>query len=435
MNRSKVLLFWVVFAAGIAACDSGGESLPPSPWTQPVVDSLIRLSPLGPVPDDPLNAVADDPHAAALGQFLFFDTRLSKTRQVACATCHTPEHGFADNLPLSKAVGTTKRHTPTVLNTVYNRWFFWDGRADSLWSQALKPLEDLGEHGFSRLELVHLVATDPQLQQAYQVVFGSLPDFSDNTRFPPSGGPIGKDLSYPPLAAWMSMTPQDQALVNEVFSNLGKAIAAYERKLVTGPSKFDTFVEGLATNDPAKVAALSDSAQRGALLFVGKALCTRCHSGPELTDREFHNLGLGSRDWIADPKDGGRAGGAGQVLADMFNGKGEYSDAPDAPINDKLTYLTQVGAELIGQFKTPSLRNVALTPPYMHSGHFATLAEVIRFYSELDESPTVGHREEVLEPLHLTDDEIADLVAFLESLTGELPSVELRTKPNSPLLQ
>ncbi|NUN14244.1 MAG: c-type cytochrome [Myxococcales bacterium] len=430
LTKTNLIL---VFLIGATGCESGSESLTPSVWTQEVLANLDRLSPLGVLPSDPTNAVADHPGAAALGQFLFFDTRLSQNGEVACATCHTPEHGFADELPLSKAVGTTKRHTPTVLNTAYNRWFFWDGRADSQWAQALKPLEDPGEHGFSRLEFVHLISADPQLRQAYEGIFGPLPDFSDTTRFPSKGGPIGKDLNYPPLAAWVGMAPADQTLVNEVFSNLGKTIAAYERKLVTGPSAFDVFVEGLETNDPDKVATLSESAQRGALLFVGKALCTRCHSGPELTDREFHNVGLGPRDWMADPKDGGRAGGAGQVIADVFNGKGNYSDAPADPTNDKLTYLTLAGAEQIGQFKTPSLRNVALTPPYMHSGHFETLAEVVRFYSELDENPLVGHREEVLEPLHLTDDEIADLVAFLESLTGELPDSALLTKPDSPL--
>jgi cytochrome c peroxidase len=215
------------------------------------------------------------------------------------------------------------------------------------------------------------------------------------------------------------MAADDQVAVNTVFANIGKAIAAYERKIVSGESAFDRYVAGDAE-------ALSPSAVRGFQVFVASD-CTLCHSGPEFSDREFHNLALGDRDWLPEDPDYGRYAGIQRLWDDPFNGAGAFSDDPQAGEN-KIAWLAMTD-EQIGQFETPSLRDVALTAPYMHGGHFETLEDVVEFYSSLDEEGGTGHREHILQPLDLSAGEKADLVAFLESLTGEPPSTEWMTAP------
>src|SRR5262249_10473588 len=150
---------------------------------------IDQHSPLGAPPVDPSNSVADDEGAARLGQRLFFDRRLS-SGEVSCSTCHDPGHGFSDRKPVSEGVGQGRRHTPSLWNVAYNRWYFWDGRRDSLWSQALTPMESESEMGGTRLQVAHLVAADPELRGAYESVFGPLPDVSDLARFPAAGRPV-----------------------------------------------------------------------------------------------------------------------------------------------------------------------------------------------------------------------------------------------------
>lgn len=410
---------------------------------------LTRIAQLmgpAPVPSDPTNAVADDPGAAALGQWLYFDARLSGDGSVSCASCHDPGQGFGDGKVLAEGLGTTSRHAPTVLGAAYQRWLFWDGRCDTLWCQALQPWEHPYEHGGSRLQFAHLVYDDPELRDAYEAVFGGLPDLADLERFPPEGKPTG-DSEDPLDQAWSGMDEADQVAVNVIFTNLAKAVAAYERLLVTGPTPFDRFAQGLFDQDTALLASLDEAQQRGLKLYINDnptnpfhdheipepgAECYACHGGPELSDKEFHNIGLGPRDWITW-EDLGRYDGAEAVLDDPFNGMGEYSDAPEAAANDKLVYLREPDGLELGQFKTPTLRNVALHPPYMHGGHFTTLEDVVDFYADLDEPPVISHRDEQLYPLeHLDDDDRADLVAFLEALTGEPPDAALLEAPAGP---
>ena len=409
---------------------------------------IAGLTGLGAPPADPSNAVADDPDAAALGQWLFFDARLSGDGTIACATCHDPAEGFGDGQPLAEGLGPVKRHSPTILNAAYQRWLFWDGRCDSLWCQAAKPLEDANEHGGDRLQFAHIVDTDPALREAYEDLFGALPDLSDADRFPARGRPVPDDPEDPLDAAWASMDEADQHEATLIFANLSKAIAAYERLLITGPSPFDVFAEGLAEDDYDKLVVLDEAQQRGLKLFINDnpanpfntdviehpgAECYACHGGPELSDLEFHNIGLGPRDWITW-EDLGRYGGAQDVLEEPFNGMGEFSDAPLEDDNDELVYLRQPDGTELGQFKTATLRNVALHPPYMHGGHLSSLRDVVDFYAELGEAPVLSHRDEQLFPLdHLTDGDRDDLVAFLEALTGTLPDAALLAAPDSPL--
>ncbi|MGC2411516.1 MAG: cytochrome c peroxidase [Stellaceae bacterium] len=393
---------------------------------------IYRRSPLGELPPAPTNRVADSAPGAALGQFLFFDRRLSANGEVSCATCHQPARGFTDGQALAKELAFDTRNTPSLLNAAFNHWFFWDGRADSLWSQALQPLENPHEIGGDRLHIAHLVATDAALGAAYERVFGKLPVLADTGRFPPHARP-DPDPRSAMARAWQAMAPADRTAVNRVFSNLGKAIEAYERRLISGGSPFDTYVEGLRTGDLAKEAALSPAATRGLKLFAGAAHCAACHTGPSLSDGEFHNLGLPLLP--GEAPDHGRAAGIPLLRADIFNGAGPFSDDPSGTAARRLQFLPPPRSQL-GAFKTPSLRNIALTAPYMHDGRFATLAQVLEFYAQgkpASHGRLVGTREVTLTLVpHLTTAQSADLVAFLLALTGAPPPPALTEPPPEP---
>ena len=441
MSRLVVTCLLVGLAGGLLGCgddepsdgppSAAGLTDPSGTFTEDELRDIAELGePIGP-PVDPTNAVADDERAARLGQFLFYDTRLSSTGEHSCASCHKPDQGFSSRRHLSEAVGVTARHAPTLINAAYQKWYFWDGRADSLWAQAVGPLEAPHEQGTDRLQIAHLIDRDEALESSYEAIFGELPDFSDTDRFPESARPIPDQPEQPQHQAWTSMSEDDKAAVNEVFANVTKAIAAYEMKLVSLDSPFDRYVEGLRTGDQALLAEFDAQQREGLALFVGKARCNRCHDGAMFSNFEFHNLGLAPRNWL-DPQDEGRWSGIPTVKSDAFNAAGDYSDAPDSNAADELRFLAQQ-SENRGQFKTPSLRNVEETAPYMHGGHFETLREVVEFYNELDESPVlVGHRDETLQELDLTDDEIDALVAFMRTLTGEPIPEELKRQPEGP---
>jgi cytochrome c peroxidase len=373
------------------------------------VERILQHSPLGAPPPDPTNAVADHPVAAQLGQAVFFDKRFSRTGKVGCVTCHNPSLGLGDGKPFPEGF-PVDRNVPTLWNVAYNRWFFWDGRSDSLWSQALKPLENPREHGFTRLELVHLLGSDARLRAIYEKVFGALPDVADPQRFPRAGGPLSE-----PATAWNAMSEADRAVVDRVFSNVGKCLQAYERKLLSRASRFDTFVDGIRSGNAEKLKALSPSARLGLKIFIGKGNCRLCHSGPAFSDGEFHNLGI-------PPTRGGpspfRFSAIPELRRDPFNAKGPYSDDRDAGAK-KVDFLVDL-PDTWGQVKTPGLRNVAKTAPYMHQGQFKTLEDVVMFYSMLQGVLQAGHHERtILLPLFLDRKEVLGLVEFLESLTDE----------------
>lgn len=421
------------------ACDKQSESPAASASADAVAGVFsqrekklaLRLSPLGEVPRDETNAVVDDARAAQLGRFLFFDERLSANGKVSCASCHEPDHGFSLEATLGHGIAGTPRHPPSLLNAAFHHWYNWDGSKDSLWAQAVGPLESPVEMGFTRAGLAHLVWVDAELRGAYEAIFGEMPDLSDATRFPKAARPVPAEPEHPHNQAWQAMAPQDRQAVNRVLTNVLKTIAAYQTKLVRKDAPFDTFVEGLRSDDDKKMAALSESQKRGLDLFLGKGNCVQCHTGPNFSDGTFHNLGLGPRDWLE--ADEGRWDGVTAVAKSEFNATGLYSDKTDGKRAQWIEFLTRT-PEDHGQFKTPTLRNVALTPPYMHGGHFETLEEVVRFYSTLDERTQLGHREEMLVPLGLSDQEVDDIVAFLESLTGEPLADELKRPPSSPSL-
>jgi cytochrome c peroxidase len=392
---------------------------------------LLELSPVPEPPADPTNAVFESAAAARLGQALFFDARLSADGSISCASCHAPERSWTDGKPLASGLSGLARHTMTLWNVAHNRWFFWDGRKDTLWSQALAPLEDPREHGTSRLAILHVIAGDPGYARAWREVFGELPELGDARRFPPEGRPVPGEPEHPHALAWASMSPEDQDVASRAFANVGKAIAAFERRLESRAAPFDRFVEGLRANDPVELAALDERAQRGARLFVGKANCVVCHDGPNFTDLEFHDNRVPVGEEGGDP---GRKLGVRRLRVDPFNALGAYADDGGASGRIKLGLLAR-DSHLGKQFKTPTLRNVARTAPYMHEGQFATLAEVVRFYSRLENASPENPSERLVQVLGLSDGEEADLVAFLESLTDESLPAELRVPPATPYLE
>jgi len=284
-------------------------------------------------PDNPVTAVK-----AALGRKLFFDKRLSRDHSTSCATCHDPDLAFTDREPVAVGIDGQKgtRRSPRLINRVYGRSFFWDGRAQSLEEQALKPIENPLEMDLSLDQAVARLSADAAYAAAFQEVFQAAPE----TQY------------------------------------VAMALATYVRTIVSGDSRYDRYVAGDAD-------ALNAAERRGLELFRGKASCVVCHLGPNLTDEDFHNTGVG---WDEGPaQDLGRA---------------EFT----AEERDK------------GAFRTPTLREVASAGPYMHDGSLKTLEDVVDFYS--DGGKPNPYRDGEMLRLDLTAAEKADLVSFLNTLSG-----------------
>jgi cytochrome c peroxidase len=343
--------------------------------------SELALAALPPLPRDASNRWADDPAAAALGQRLFFDARLSSNGRVSCATCHDPKRGFQDGLPLAKGVGTTGRRTMPIAGTAHSPFLFWDGRKDSLWSQALGPLESPVEHGGNRAQYARVIAR--HYRGDYERIFGALPDL------------------------------QRREGQTAVFVNIGKAIAAYERTVQFQPTRFDRFVAEWKRTGEMPKAILDEKERAGMALFTGKAECTNCHNGPLFTNNEFHNTGVPARPGKA--ADRGRIVAMAAVKADEFNCRSRWSDAKAGECAE-LDFLAAPDASQAGAFRVPSLRNVATRAPYMHAGQMRTLKQVLQHYNR---APKAAAGQSELHPLGLGATELAQLEAFLHTLGDE----------------
>ena len=370
---------------------------------------MAREWALDSMPIDNTNAYAQDAAAQAFGALLFNEPGLSSNGSVACTTCHDPELGFSDGQSFSEGLGRTRRHAPHLFNVGFQRWFYWDGRVDTLWGQALSPIEDDLEMGHDRLSVVRFIAEHPEYGPQYQSIFGAMPAQIAGIDVE-SAKPMPNNETDPRHRAWLALSDDEQAAVNQVFVNLGKAIAAYEMTLIAGRSPFDDFAESLRLGNTTEGQGLSDSALRGLKLFMSTANCHLCHTGTLFSDREFHNLGFTTDDI-------GRTNGVLLAQAAEFSSASEYSDDPEGAKSIHLNALIS-GHITDGAFKTPSLRNVALSPPYMHDGRFATLREVVQFYNDMPAQVGPGDRELFLIPLGLDEQAIDDLVSFLESLTA-----------------
>lgn len=343
----------------------------------------------GAPPPDPTNAKGDDPAAAALGKQLFSDGSLSPSGTKSCASCHDAAKHFQDGVPQSTGgLATVDRNSPAIALAAHDRWQFWDGRADTLWMQALGPFEDAKEIGSSRLFVVRAVMN--KYGSAYALVFGAAPDLSDTARFPANGKPGD--------ASWQAMTPADQKTVTDAYVNIGKAIAAFERSLRVKPNRFDAYVGG-------DLNALTKEEKTGLAAFFGTG-CVQCHWGPRMTDDAFHNdrYPTGRQDGQADR---GRIDGVAKLLASEF-----AQPHPGLKANDRQ----------LGSFKTTSLRGVADTAPYGHGGSIATLQDAARIYGTaglpVSDARALGTTELWLG--QFAEVHADELVPFLQVLTADI---------------
>ena len=318
---------------------------------------------------DPSNRFADSAEAAALGKELFFDKRLSGDGLTSCATCHVPALAFADNKRFSKP-GLT-RNTQGLLGVSESPWLLWDGRRDSLWSQALSPIESREEMGGSRAGVAALLRGP--YKEAYAGVGGRA------------------------------------IVVDGFFADAGKLLAAYERTLQPRASRFDKYVEELEAGKAGS--ALTSDEVAGLRIFVSpEARCTQCHNGPLFTNQGFHNIGTGVFD--GDKPDFGRAMGLMSLPYDRFNCQSVFSDSRSSCAG--LEFARQDGHDglLQGAFKVPGLRDVDLTAPYMHDGSMGTLEAVVGHYRKPPLKPSE------LKAVSISDEQARQLVAFLKALTG-----------------
>lgn len=363
--------------------------------------ALSRLPPLKP---DTTNRFADVPAAAALGSTLFFDLGMSRDGTVSCSTCHKIDRQFQDDLPQAVGVGHTNRRTMPLAGVARDPWFFWDGRRDSLWAQALTPLENPLEQAGNRAAYAHYIKA--RFGERYERIFGPLPDLSG---MPLNASPLGSDAEK---AAWNAMSGAQRDAINGVYANIGKAIAAFERSIEPAPTRFDRFALDLVTGaEPKGDAVFSNDEVLGLKLFIGRANCVTCHNGPRFTDNGFHNTGVPPVAGL--PPDRGRIDAVRQVEADPFNCFGAYRDG-DVSACGELRFVVKSAPELIRAYKTPSLRGAATRPPYMHAGQFSSLDEVVAHYAKA--APSVEGVSEV-HPLELSDHERGALVAFLKTLS------------------
>jgi cytochrome c peroxidase len=308
----------------------------------------------------------------------------------------------------------------------------WDGKRDTLYDQILGPLETVVEMNSSRLFMAEQLYRTYRVE--YESIFGSMPPLDDTSQFPALGasqtGCQPKNPTNPAPSCdgtfhgipgdgseYDAMTTANQDAVTRVVVNAGKAIGAYERRLTCGTTPFDAWMHG---GSPISVAA-----QRGAKLFVGKGNCASCHAGPFLSDQQFHDVGLApavvQQDFL-DAPDVGAAAGVTFAIANPINSKSAFSDGYDGRLPDA------VSPAMTGAFRTPTLRCVSMRPAFMHTGQLQTLADVVAFFSDGGDFDGYPGKSE-LHRVDLSQDEQADLVAFLETLRGPGPLREYLEPP------
>ncbi len=383
---------------------------------------LAGMSPLPALPVDTTNMYADSAAAAAFGQRLFFDEKFSgplkiasdlggvgATQKISCKSCHgTPvvlddDRSNPDTVSIGADVHT--RNSPALTNSAFYTWTNWGGRFASQWELPLAVVESGVIMNGNRLALAHRIFD--VYKADYEGVFGAgslLAEIgSDAERFPPAGKP--KASAVDPDGDWEKMAAGDRTIVNRILVNYSKAIQAYLRKLVNRTSPFDAFMAG---DDD----AISASAKRGALLFSNLG-CRNCHDGPTFSDQGFHDLGGPQTGPNVPATDDGRFVDAARLSASTMNIDSDFSDDKTT---GKLAGLATIPDSWKGAFRTSSLRGVAASAPYMHSGQLATLSDVIDFYAQ---GPNANARAgEALVPFTISADEKAELIAFLETLTS-----------------
>jgi len=388
----RQLLLFTLSAVSLIACDQAVNNqqtdeatLPPAvsaPTASPVaVDTSNPLLGLPPVP-----VPADNPQTPAkikLGEKLYNDERFSVDGTISCASCHDPNRGFTDNLTVSVGHGglTGTRNAPTVINAAFYKSQFWDGREPDLEGQSKQPFVNPVEGGLPNHEpILEIVRTDPDYQAAFKDVF---------------------DVEGPQLN----------------MDHVAKAIASFERSIVAGNSAFDRYYF------KGDQSALTEQQQRGFNLFTGQGRCVSCHTIEQdhalFTDSRFHNIGIGINSIQEDvPR-----------LAEAFlQAKAKGGEVDEIVLTDNKSselgrFAVTDGFDDLGAFKTPTLRNVSLTAPYMHDGSLKTLKEVVIHYNNGGVTPASAKVNDFLSggirPLNMTDAQLNDLVAFLQALTSQ----------------
>ncbi|EEB77614.1 Di-heme cytochrome c peroxidase family protein [marine gamma proteobacterium HTCC2148] len=379
MKALKILGICSVCLGAFLAVKATFQSSPAVHWSERelALINTLRIENLGPLPESPSNRFSDSKAAATLGKKIFFDKRFSRNGEISCASCHLPDYSFTDRLPRAKGLEEVDRRSMPLLGLAYQRWFFWDGRSDSLWAQALGPLENPREHGIDRSRVTRLVFE--HYAKDYQSALGELPEH-------PGEG------------------------ATEVFVNVGKSIAAFVRTIVPGPSSFDEYANSVINGDTQSLGQLKSAQKAGLRLFLGKGRCINCHNGPMFSNGEFHHLAVADHAEI----DLGRAAVIHTLFTEEFGCLSQWSDAePEECLH--LRFLKISPRENFRAFKTPTLRNVAVRAPYMHAGQFADLAQVLKSYSEVAGK---GPADELFHG-ELTSREQLELVEFLKSLTSD----------------
>jgi cytochrome c peroxidase len=337
------------------------------------------------------NRFGDDDAAALLGYQLFFDLDSLSPAVIRCASCHVPEQAFTTHVAQPRGVRLSPRNALSLTNAARTFPHFWDGSADSLWSQALVAIERPEELGGDRLAVVRKVTA--AYAPAWTALFGPVPDLST---LPASGKPGDP--------TWNALSPAEQALVNGLFANVGKALEAYVRKLARGPGAVDRFVGG---DD----AALTAPQRQGLALFV-RSGCVGCHASANFSDQAFHRLDAPLPTdptlFAAASADRGRSDGLLALQRSEFNALSSFYDGTLSSLDDALTVPGD------GYFLTPSLRNVAATGPWGHAGVFPSLEAVVRFHLGGG-----GAACQELQAHALSDAEVASLLDFLGALEGD----------------
>jgi cytochrome c peroxidase len=303
---------------------------------------------------DPSNRISGKPDAVELGRRLFFDARMSPSGRISCSSCHRPERGWTDGRPRGIGLEPGDRNTPTLYDVRLYRRFGWGGGVDSLWAQSIRPLIDPKEMGSSATHVRSHLAADQDLARAYEAVFGRRAQDAD---------------------------------AELVLVDAAKALAAYLETIVSGPTAFDRFRDALAASDTAAAARYPVAAQRGLAIFEGKGQCGGCHAGPAFTDGRTHPMTGAGGERAARPTE--------TLLSTRYSLSGPFNDDPSGPSGD--------GSHLGAGIRVPTLRNLTRSAPYMHDGTLTTLEDAVRRHP--GGAPT------------LDDQEIADLVAFLQTLS------------------
>jgi cytochrome c peroxidase len=371
-TRAAVGAACIALSSWVCSAEEGVTATPS--FSDREIKTILSHGPWpAPTAHDPTNRVSGKPDAIELGTLLFFDQRLSGSGTKACASCHVPERNWTDNLRTGVGMAEVDRNTPTLMNVRGQRWYGWDGAADSLWSQSLRPIVDVRELAATPRHVADLIRQDEQLSCHYRKVFGGPPSSAD-----------------------------DEA----VFVNIGKALAAFQETLFSGRTPFDQFRDALARGESPASLSYSTPAQRGLQIFVGKGGCTSCHSGPNFTNGEFFSTGLSRFEPLRKP-DTGRHAGIRQLRESRFNLLGPYNDDTTGASAARTRQVAmERGSD--GEFKVPPLRNLMLTAPYGHAGDVETIAEVVRRHA---------HDGQAAGAANLTPREQTDLVVFLESLS------------------